>query len=283
MKPNRNENPGACRGKRTARAGLLCAAFVSIAAGLVVPASCVPADEESLQAGKKGYEIHFADDFNAGMNYVDDFGIPIVIAVEVSGSMSKAPYSGGALKYIQAANALGTVADYLEELSLAQKDMKLNVSVIKFSGTVSTLLPLTALDAEGIQKLRAACVPDKLRPSGSTAIGLALEKGCETLAQSGTIFNSLILVTDGDNTVEPDPEKVIEAIYANRNDKSTEDMPIRTSTQLLSIIGFDIESPQFGKFHELGARITSSGNQKELEESLKALLEADITKLEGNF
>ncbi len=45
---------------------------------------------------------------------------------------------------------------------------------------------------------------------------------------------------------------------------------------------FDISESKFGKYHQMGARVTSASNQEELERSLRALLEADITKLEGN-
>jgi hypothetical protein len=42
-----------------------------------------------------------------------------------------------------------------------------------------------------------------------------------------------------------------------------------------------VTSPQFGEFHERGARISAANNQEELEQGLKSFLEADITKLEG--
>ena len=251
---------------------------------LFLAQSCAKAERtvtESPQPKKTGFELTFGDDFNAGMNYVDDIGISIVIIVDASGSMSHVPNSGGRPKYIQAANALKTVALYLESLSKSQADMKMNVAVLSFSDQVRTILPLTALDPDGIAKLKAVCVPESFTPTGGTAVGLALEKGAEILAQSGTIFNSMLLVSDGANTIDPAPETVIKAIYGDKNNKSTADYPVRTSTQLLSIIGFDVNSPIFDRLHELGARITSAGDQAELEKSLKSLLEADITKLEG--
>ena len=73
----------------------------------------------------------------------------------------------------------------------------------------------------------------------------------------------------------------MDAIYANRNTATTKDYAVMTSTQLVSFVGFDVTSPQFGRFHEKGARISSADNQAELEQGLRAFLEADITKLEG--
>ena len=53
-----------------------------------------------------------------------------------------------------------------------------------------------------------------------------------------------------------------------------------TDTQLISVIGFDIDSPKFAKLRDLGARLSSAGNREELGAGLRDLLEADITKLE---
>ena len=74
---------------------------------------------------------------------------------------------------------------------------------------------------------------------------------------------------------------VIEAIYSNRNTASTADIRVNTDTQLLSFIGFDVDNGQFGDYAKLGARITATDDQTGLENSLKSLLEADITKLEA--
>ncbi len=265
--------------KTQAAAALL---LVGLLSGCFRDASGAVTDPQgqSKQAKKAGYELSFGDDFKAGMNYVDDLGISIVIAMDVSGSMSNRPQTGGEVKYLQAANALRTVADYLASLSVSMPDIRVNVAILSFSSGVKTVLPLTVLDKEGIARMRTACDARNFEPKGTTAIGKALERGSEILAQSGTIFNSLIVVTDGENTNPPKPEEVMKAIYANRNNKSTEDNPIRTSTQLVSIVTFDVKSPEFDRLHDMGARIISASDRKELESGLKGLLEADITKLE---
>lgn len=257
-----------------------------LAASLLL-ASCSPRTaaqqaDSPVQEKKRGYELEFSESFRPGMNSVDALGISIVIVMDTSGSMAERPSSGGKAKYLQASEALQTVAGYLADFSAHAGDMELKAGLLTFSDKVRTVLPLTRLDAAGLAALEAACAPEHFSPRGGTAIGLGLERSSEILAQSGTIFNSVILVTDGENTIAPEPDKVIEAIYANHNNKSTEDMPIRTSTQLVSIIGFDIDSPKFARLHELGARVTKAGSGDELEASLRSLLEADISKLEGN-
>lgn len=259
---------------------LVLIALLLASCGGKAPVGSSPSEETSPRY--TGYTLQFGEDFKAGMNFVDDFGISVAIVVDVSGSMGDRPASGGDQKYIQATNALATIATYLENLALSQKDLKIQVSVLKFSGNVSEILPLTVLNAEGIAKLKATCNPRFFAPDGGTAIGRAVEGGSRVLAQSGTILNSLIIITDGENSGGPDPVSVIEAVYSNHNSASTRDYQVMTSTQLLSFVGFDISESKFGKYHSMGARVTSASNQEELERSLRALLEADITKLEGN-
>lgn len=231
--------------------------------------------------GEVGYRLEFGQDFNPGRNFVDDFGISIALVMDVSGSMKEPPRTGGEAKYIQAAQAVTTIARYLEGLVAQQPDLKIQVAVFTFNTQVRSLMPMTVLDPEGIRRLKDIARPESFYPDDKTAIGLAIEAGAGALAQSGTILNSLIVVTDGENTAGIEPVDAIDALYHNRNSASTADLKVTTSTQLLSFVGFDIESPQFQTFHEMGARVTSAANQAELEASLKALLEADITKLEG--
>jgi Mg-chelatase subunit ChlD len=232
-------------------------------------------------AGTPGYILQFHNDFRSGMNAVDESGISVAIAMDVSGSMGDAPQAGGEPKYIQATKALRTVAGYLEDMASKLKDMKIRVCILRFNNQVDLVLPLTTLDADGIAKLNAAINPRNFSPNGGTAIGRAMEIESEILAESGTVFNSLMVVTDGENNVNPDPEDVMKAIYSNRNNMTTEDFQVMTSTQMSSFIGFDVRSRQFERFKELGARVASANSQAEIEQGLKSFLEADIKNLES--
>ena len=125
--------------------------------------------------------------------------------------------------------------------------------------------------------------PDNFYPSGNTAIGETLEIGTEMLAQSGTIFKSLIVISDGENTSGVSPITVMDAIVKNKNNKTTTDFPVSTSSILVSFVGFDIDTDnnEFSKLHDIGARVMSAGNKIELNETLKNVFLADITKLES--
>jgi Mg-chelatase subunit ChlD len=234
-----------------------------------------------LFAGTSGYILDFGKDFQAGKNTVDDFGISVIIALDVSGSMGNPPKSGGDPKYLQASRAFTTITNYLEDLKKRQKTMKVQVAFLKFSDDVTMVLPMTEITPAGIVKIKEAENPKNFQPDGNTAIGSAIEAGSKGLAQSGTILNSLIIITDGESNRGADPLQVMDAVYSNRNSASTSDFSVKTATQLISFVGFDVTSPQFSQFHDHGARITAADSQVELEKGLKSFLEADITTLEG--
>src|SRR6478609_733530 len=102
--------------------------------------ACAPAQvETSSTSGSEskgprfpsGYVMDFGNDFKAGMNSVDDFGISIVIVMDTSGSMSEVPSSGGRSKYVQSMWALDTVERYLETVAAKYPDMKVQVGLAK--------------------------------------------------------------------------------------------------------------------------------------------------------
>ena len=167
--------------------------------------------------GTKGYVLQFGKDFKPGMNSVDDVGISVAIILDVSGSMGDPPRSGGRSQVPPGLEGLRDDHELPRRTHRRQKDLKVQVTLLKFSNGVDTVLPMTELNAEGIEKLKLCSSPENFRPDGGTAIGAALEAGAEALAQSGTIFNSLIIITDGENNNDPDPLGVMDAIYANRN------------------------------------------------------------------
>lgn len=255
--------------------------------GLVIAYMVVRESQGGQAQGRvKGYSLKFSPDFQPALSFRDDLGLSVVVAVDVSGSMTDRPSTGPQVaKYIQASAALTEVLKVLGGLVAPQKDgtsLLVKFSLISFSDEVRVLLPPTVLTAASLEPLEAfAAAPENFKPGGSTAIGAAVEKGTEILAQSGTIMRSLIVITDGENTAGIAPESVLDAVYANRNSASTAEVPVTTSSTLVSFIGFDIDASRFAGLAEKGARVTGASDQAQLVAELRGLLEADITKLES--
>ncbi len=231
-----------------------------------------------------GYILKFGTDFNPGANAVDDIGISVLIAVDVSGSMADPPASGGQAKYIQAGRALSEIISFLEGMSKdgSMAGMKFKVGLISFSDGLKVLSPLREMDGPAFAALRAGLNdPASLKPLGRTAIGSAIELGAEMLAGSGTVMKSMIIVSDGENTSGPEPAEVLWALNENRNSASRVDFPVYTRGTLVSFVGFDIDSGLFGGLAQEGARLTQAANQAELKRALTDILVADISKLEA--
>jgi hypothetical protein len=240
-------------------------------------ATATPAPAAKDPLAGASYVMQFGGNFKP--NPADDMGLSVVIVVDVSGSMADPPQSegdGGTPKYIQATGAIHTVAALLENYAKKHKDQKFQVGIIRFSDHVEEILPVTLLNADGIAQLESIIRPDSFTPGGGTAIGGAMQYASEMLANSGTIEKSIMIVTDGENNIDPDPRKVMAAIHNNWDSALA-----TTDDQLISFVGFDVQSPQFDEFAKLGARISSANNQAEIEKGLKSFLNADIKNLEN--
>jgi hypothetical protein len=261
--------------------------IVAIAFILFVPANRTATSGESpfsrARETEATYSLKFGDDFKPALASRDDLGICVELAIDVSGSMSDAPRSGGAAKYVQASQALSRVVGVLDRLVRnAPRGQVLKVGLVRFNQVVEELLAPTTMDAEGIARLaRLVGDPKNLSPGGSTAIGDAIQLGAARLSQAGTILRSLIVVTDGENTSGTLPAWSLSALYGNRNSASTPDFPVYTSSILVSFIGFDVDSGTFEPMSRYGARVLSATDRSGLESALSGLLEADVTKLEA--
>ncbi len=240
--------------------------------------------EEVTSNGK--YQLIFSDSFSKSLASQDDLGLSIFIAIDCSGSMRDLPKNAAddKQKYQIASESLTEIVTFLNNFyqNISKKEnLKLKVGLAKFSSKVQILFDLNDLNIDNFEKLKSITSDiNNFQPTGYTAIGETLKICSEQLVQSGTIFKSLIIITDGENTTGVEPDKVLEAIVNNRNNKNTEDFPVLTNNILVSFVGFDVNSSIFNDLHDIGSRITSASNKEELNESLKNLFLADITKLE---
>ena len=234
------------------------------------------------------YMLNFSDSFNAALASQDDLGLSIVIAIDCSGSMEETPSGGSSTrsKYLIANDSLKEIISFIHKFyneNVKNENLRLRLSVIKFSGSVKVLFPLSDITDESFARLNEIVgKTSNFLPDGKTALGETLETGTELLVQSETIFKSLIVITDGANTTGVEPETVLDAIVNSDNNKNNSDFPVLTNSVLVSFIGFDVNMNSFSRLNRLGARITSAADKEELNENLKALFLADITKLEAN-
>ncbi len=240
----------------------------------------------SDNGGASQNELQFSDDFNISIANQDDLGLSLVLAVDCSGSMNDYPTEGGESKKFEAASEsikeiLMFIKDFYKE-NLEKDSIILKLSIVTFSDVVNIVYPLTEIDENTINAMiEFASQSSNFDPDGQTAIGDTIAKGAEILSQSGTIFKSLIIISDGENTAGVDPALVLDSLVNNRNNKSTKEFPVLTNNILVSFVGFDIDTGKFSALEQGGAKLTQADNKEQLNETLKNLFLSDISKLEA--
>ncbi len=232
------------------------------------------------------YHLDFGEEFKKGLASEDDLGISIVLAVDCSGSMDDYPVKRSASKkYVIASESLTEIMGFLENFynkNLKSQKIKLKIGLLRFSDNSEVMFNLTEMNDENFIKLKSVTSNiNNFIPQYKTAIGETLSKGAEILVQSGTIFKSLIVITDGENTKGVRPEDALTAIVENLNNKNTSDLPVLTDSILVSFVGFDIDADVFSNLKNIGSRVTSADNKEELLSALKNIFLADLQKLEA--
>lgn len=265
------------------RKAIIAAAIVAV----IALSGCVPGQSQAGTSarkgpndGKPGYTLRLGDDFSVGKNFVDDMGLSVALVVDVSGSMADYPKAGGDKKYVQATQSLAKVLSFLCDLAEKRPEIPINVKIYRFSEGVDRVAEFQRVNKNTRALIGQVVDPKIFYPQEGTAIGLAMEVACSDLAQSGTIMNSMIVITDGENTENPNPEDVLLGMASNKNDKCTVDQAVYTDSQLVSFIGFDVSESVFGPLARSGARIIAAKDEAELTASLIKILDADITRLE---
>ncbi|MBU6424191.1 MAG: VWA domain-containing protein [Chloroflexi bacterium] len=116
-------------------------------------------------------------------------GIDIVVALDVSGSMSSPDFGNGETRI---AAVKHVVHDFVGELTNDR------VGLVVFGSEALVLSPLT-LDHAVVQKMADPLQPDGTLVGGATAIGTGLATALNVLRDSAARSKVVILLTDGEN------------------------------------------------------------------------------------
>lgn len=125
----------------------------------------------------------------------------LVLVLDSSGSMAE-PAGGGQSRIEAARTALGEVIDTLpEEQEVALRVFGAEVELAGQPGACQDSQRVVDLGTDNREELRAAV--ESYRPYGETPTGYALRQAGEDLGEEGQ--RSIVLVSDGEPTCDPDP------------------------------------------------------------------------------
>lgn len=187
--------PRAARRSSTAVAFLLSLALLALATALGVSAPAYASDTTGTD------DTSDTGDTAGGAEVADTDYARMVLVLDASGSMAE-PAAGGATKIEAAKQALGTVVDGLPDeayVGLRVYGAKVFSRDQKGACTDSQLVVDPGTDNR--DELRTAL--ESYEPYGETPIGYALRKAARDIGGEST--RSIVLVSDGIATCEPDP------------------------------------------------------------------------------
>ena len=191
-------------------------------------------------------------------------GTAVAILIDTSGSMAQSVADGSGRQRPKneiARTALARIIEVSEKWHAQHRDSNLFLGVTGFSGRCSTILPMAPFDANQAQET----VKKIGRPSGGTAIGLAIEEGFKSLYATGCIRKHLVCITDGQNTVATPPDLIARQLYS-QTDGAVE----------IHFVAFDTSANKFAFLNEVNGSTVEAANGAELEARLIELYEKRI-------
>ena len=201
----------------------------------------------------------------------DDDGVALGILYDTSGSMKdQVPNSSGSTspKYIIANHALKAIANQIQVFTTngATGDpRKVDVGLFTFEGEgAKPIVKLGPFDAAAIEKWTR----DFNAPKGGTPLGNALRTVASSVLNSPMPRKHILVITDGMNTVGPDPAQVLPAINRSAEKKQ--------SAVFIHFIAFDVDAKVFDSVKKQGATVAAAADESQLNAQLDFILQNQI-------
>ena len=201
----------------------------------------------------------------------DDDGVALGILYDTSGSMSdRVPDSHGGTspKYLIANHALLEVVKQLQTYAtngVSGAPRKIDVGLFTFSQNgAQEVVKFGPFNPGGIQYWTT----NFSSPSGGTPLGNALRSVSQAVLDSPMPRKHVLVITDGENTVGPAPDKVLPAVNRAAEKKQ--------SSVFVHFIAFDVDAKVFTGVKKQGADVASAANETQLNSQLDFILQNQI-------
>ncbi len=192
-------------------------------------------------------------------------GIAALVVMDVSGSMADPVQQGGPPKIEIARRSALALVQQFATYATEHPDEPVLVGLYEFSDSsgddTREVIPLSPADPQRAESALAA-----MRARGGTPIGDAMVEGKRVLDRSGLTRRHLLVVTDGENTDGHEPGDVMAALARRPPDE-------RPSVYF---VAFDIAANRFDSVRDAGGLVLAAGNERELNDTLSALLTGKI-------
>ena len=201
----------------------------------------------------------------------DEEGVALAIIYDNSGSMKQSVRDGkGALspKYVIASRALGAVVKQLQVFSTNSTmgtPRKIDAGLFIFAGsTARELVKFGPFDPKAAEEW----TKNLPLPSTGTPLGNALTKAGQTVLNSKLARKHVLVITDGINTVGPDPSLTMP--------KLKQQAAQRQAALSVHFVAFDVDARVFDPIKKLGATVVGAVDEKQLNTQLEFILQRKI-------
>lgn len=199
----------------------------------------------------------------------EEDGVALAIVYDTSGSMSETVRdSKGASspKYVIANRALLSVVKQIQAFATnSAVRAKIETALYTFDGTrakeVVKLGPFEPAPIESWAKNFSG-------PNGGTPLGNTLKTASDALLHSPLSRKHVLIITDGINTLGPEPAAVMPLINQNAVQKQT--------TVFVHFIAFDVDAKVFDPVKKLGATVAAASDETQLNSQLDFILQNQI-------
>lgn len=197
-------------------------------------------------------------------------GLDLVIIYDTSGSMEDpvSDSAGGTTpKHVVASRALRRVLTMMEAYALeAQAERRaFNAGALVFkSGAPARAVPFGPFRARAFHQWLSG----DLSPRGGTPLGRALGQAGRWVLSSPLRRNHIVVITDGINTVGPQPEDVLRRIHRRAASVG--------GTVAVHLLAFDVKASLFDPLRSLGATVVEAADENQLSDQLAFIMEKKI-------
>jgi von Willebrand factor type A domain len=201
----------------------------------------------------------------------DEDGVAVAIVYDTSGSMNspvKDKAGKSTPKYIIANRALVAIANRIQTFatnSAAGSPRKIHAGLFVFrKDGPHTALPFGPFNAAAF----TTWARDFSAPGGGTPLGNTLNTAGHAVLNSGLTRKHVLVITDGMNTIGPDPAPMLAKLQQEAGQKQT--------SVSVHFVAFDVDAKVFEGVKKLGATVVGASNESQLNTQLEFILEKKI-------
>ena len=201
----------------------------------------------------------------------DEEGVAIAIVYDTSGSMSEAvkdEAGKSSPKYVIANRALAAIAKRIQTFTTngaAGSPRRIDAGLFVFQKDgPHAALPFGPFNATAFTTWARGFS----KPAGGTPLGNTLNTAGRAVLKSGLTRKHVLVITDGMNTIGPNPAAVLARLQQEAGQKQT--------SLSVHFVAFDVDAKVFEGVKKLGATVLGASNESQLNTQLEFILEKKI-------